>query len=222
MKCVNRGKIVTFVLTLFLLSAGLALMGAGAGEKDHFQGIDNPKVLPMLKHLPYTYGGMNVPPADGRLLYDLIIDKNYKRGLELGTSNGYSTLWLGLAFRKTGGRVITVEIEPKRANEARRNFAKAGLTDVIDSRINNAFKEIPKLKGEFDFIFIDAWKPDYIGYLELLKDKVKPGGVITAHNVLSHGRSMQDFLKAIKADPSMETKIHRSSRSGVSVSFIKK
>jgi predicted O-methyltransferase YrrM len=164
---------------------------------------------------------MNVPASDGRLLYDLIIEKGYKRGLEIGTSNGYSTLWLGLAFRKTGGKLITIEIEPERAREARENFRKAGLAGVIDCRINDAFREIPKLSGTFDFIFIDAWKSDYIDFLNLLEPRVTAGGAITAHNVLSHSDGMQDFLEAIHTDPKLNTTIHTSSRAGVSTSFKK-
>ena len=209
---------ISFVfLTLFLTSSLVFCQGT----KDPFSGLENEEILSMLKYLPRKSGGMNVPPSDGRLLYDLIIDKQYKRGLEIGTSNGYSGLWLGLAFQKTGGKLITLEIERKRAEEAQENFKKAGLDKVIDSRINDAFKEIPELEGEFDFIFIDAWKPDYIKFLKLIRTRMKPGGAITAHNVLNAGREMQDFLDAIKTDPGLETKIVKSSSSGVSISIVK-
>ena len=189
---------------------------------DPFRGIDDPKVLPMLKHLPYEHGGMNIPPQDGRFLYDLIVKNDFKRGLEIGTSNGYSTLWLGLAFRKTGGKIITIEFEPKRAQEAKDNFRRAGLDHIIDTRINDAFEEIPKIEGEFDFIFMDAWKPDYIKFLRLLKDRIKLGGAITAHNVSSHSYGMQDFLDAIRNDPDFETTFHETSEAGISVSVRRK
>jgi predicted O-methyltransferase YrrM len=189
---------------------------------DVFGGIDNTHVLPMLKHLPYRYGGMNIPPRDGRLLYNLIVANGYTRGLEIGTSNGYSTLWLGLAFSRTGGEVITLEIEEASGMEARENFRRAGLDGVIDARIADAFEEIPRIEGSFDFIFIDAWKPDYIKFLELLRDRVTQGGAITAHNVLSHGPDMQVFLQAIESDPGLETTIHRTSEAGVSISIVRK
>ena len=204
-----------------LLIAGI-LSQLVAQRSDPFSGISNEKVLPMLKHLPYRHGGMNVPESDGRLLYDIIMEHGYQRGLEVGTSNGYSTLWLGLAFQQNGGEIITIEIEPSRAREAQENFKHAGLETTIDSRINDALKEIPTLKGEFDFVFLDAWKPDYIKYLEMVLPKMKPGGVITAHNVTSQGPDMRDFLDAIKDNPQLETTINRSSRAGVSVSFVKK
>ena len=203
-------------LVLIMLSASLS-----AQRTDPYQGITDEKVLPMLKHLPYRHGGMNVPAEDGRLLYDIIMDKGYQKGLEIGTSNGYSALWLGLAFKKNGGNLITLEIEPKRAREARENFEHAGLDDIIDSRINDALKEIPALEGKFDFVFIDAWKPDYIKYLELILPKMKPGGVITAHNVTSQGNSMRDFLEEIQQNPKLITTIDRSSRAGVSISYVK-
>ncbi|MFC1850401.1 O-methyltransferase [candidate division CSSED10-310 bacterium] len=192
-----------------------------SGSADIFEGLDNPRVLPMLQDLPYERGGMNIPAQDGRFLYDLIIEKGYRRGLEIGTSNGYSTLWLGLAFQKTGGTVITIEIEPQRAREARRNFKKAGLDGVIDSRINDAFKEIPTIKGEFDFIFLDAWKPDYIRFLKMLTPRIRPGGAITAHNVISQSQSMKDFLDALHHDPDLKTTIHKTSAAGISVSIVR-
>ncbi|MCK5462902.1 MAG: class I SAM-dependent methyltransferase [Bacteroidales bacterium] len=204
------------LLVIVLLSASLP-----AQRNDPFQGITDEKVLPMLKHLPYRHGGMNVPAEDGRLLYDIILDKRYKRGLEIGTSNGYSALWLGMAFKKTGGNLITLEIEPQRAKEAQDNFRHAGLDDIIESRINDALKEIPALEGKFDFVFIDAWKPDYMKYLELILPKMKPGGVITAHNVTSQGSSMRDFLDEIQQNPKFRTTIDRSSRAGVSISYVK-
>jgi caffeoyl-CoA O-methyltransferase len=186
---------------------------------DAFDGLQDPTVLPMLKHLPYEHGGDNIPCRDGRLLHDLIIEKGYKRGLEIGTSNGYSTLWLGLAFRKTGGEVITIEIDPLAALEAQKNFRDAGLDGVIDLRINDAFDEIPRIEGDFDFVFIDAWKPDYLKFLELVKDRVTPGGAITAHNVLSYAEDMQDFLEALERAQDLHTTIHATSREGVSISI---
>jgi caffeoyl-CoA O-methyltransferase len=203
---------------LFLILVSAWLPGQ---QNDPFLGITDEKVLPMLKHLPYRHGVMNVPAVDGRLLYDIILDKAYKKGLEIGTSNGYSALWLGLAFKQTGGSLITLEIEPQRAREAQENFEYAGLDDIIDSRITDALKEIPALEGKFDFVFIDAWKPDYIKYLELILPKMKPGGVITAHNVTSQGSSMRDFLDEIHQNPKLTTTIDHSSRAGVSISYVK-
>ena len=95
----------------------------------------------------------------------------------------------------------------------------SGLDGVIDSRIGDALEEIPKLEGEFDFIFIDAWKPDYLRYFELLRDRIAPGGAITAHNVVSQEEGMRDFITAIETDPEFETTIQRTSTEGISVSI---
>ena len=191
---------------------------------DAFQGIEDPKVLPMLqcKDLTYVHEDMNVPCRDGRFLYDFIIQNNYKRGLEIGTFTGYSALWMGLAFQKTGGQLVTIEIDKGYGQVAQQNIRKAGLEDVIDSRINDAFVEIPGIEGEFDFVFIDAWKPDYIKFLRLLKGRILPGGAIIAHNVTNHARDMREFLDAIKNDPNLETTFNEISGEGMSVSIVRK
>ncbi len=204
------------ILTLTMMTNGCY------GQSDPFVGIENKKVLPMLKNLPYEHGGWNIEATDGRYLYDLITENGYKNGLEVGTSNGYSTLWLGLAFQQTGGEIITIEINEKRANEARQNFKKAELDHVIDSRLNDALKEIQGIQGSFDFIFLDAAKSDYLEYLRMLKPKLKPGGVITAHNVINLQSGMKDFLDTIKNDSDFQTEIVKTSHHGISVSFYKK
>ena len=203
-----------------ILLFGLVSLPVLGQEQDPFSGIKDEEVLPMLKHLPYRHGGMNVPASDGRLLYDIIKQHGYTKGLEIGTSNGYSALWLGLAFKETGGKLITIEIEPQRAREAQENFRHAGLDDVIESRVNDALREIPYLQGPFDFVFIDAWKPDYEKYLELVLPKMKVGGVITAHNVTSEGGSMKGFLEEIHNNPRLKTTIDRRNRAGVSISYV--
>jgi caffeoyl-CoA O-methyltransferase len=186
-----------------------------------FQGLEGEKILPMLemKDLTYKHGEMNIPCRDGRFLYDLILKKGFKRGLEIGTYNGYSTLWIALALETTGGSVVTIEIDPVSGQEARKNFQKAGLDHVIDSRINDAFEEIPKIEGEFDFIFIDAGKEDYGKFLKMLRDRLKTGGAIVAHNVINYARDMRDYLDVVQSDPEFETTIHRTSEEGFSVSI---
>lgn len=207
---------IVFVLINVIFS--ISVFGQGT---DPFEGITDEAVLPLLKNLPYRHGGMNVPASDGRILYDIIKEHGYVRALEIGTSNGYSALWLGMALKENGGKLITIEIEPQRAREAKENFQHAGLEDVIESHVNDALREIPGLKGEFDFVFIDAWKPDYLKYLNLILPKMKPGGVITAHNVTSQGGSMRGFLEEIMNNPKLESTINKTSRAGVSISYVK-
>jgi caffeoyl-CoA O-methyltransferase len=211
---------VTAVVTILALTA-LHFSGIQP-EDDPFRDIENETVLPMLRHLPRQHGGMNVPAVDGRFLYDLILEKGYRRGLEIGTSNGYSGLWIGLALKQNEGELVTLEINPLAADEARANFRKAGLENVIEVRTADALEEIPNVPGTFDFIFIDAWKPDYYKYLQLVRKRVTEGGAITAHNVTGGSRrQMRDFLEAIENDPLLETTIHPLSGQGISVSFIK-
>jgi predicted O-methyltransferase YrrM len=200
----------------------LPILGFSQTRDSLYLGIDDPAVLPMLKTLYGKPSHWNVSPEDGRFLYDLIVKNGCKRGLEIGTSNGYSSLWLGLAFRKNGGKLITIEIDRGRASEARENFRQAGLTDVIDSRLNDALVEIPKITGSFDFVFIDANKPDCKRYFDLLYPRVPPGGVITAHNVIDLASEMEDFLEAIQRNPNLQTTIERTSGAGISVSIRKK
>jgi caffeoyl-CoA O-methyltransferase len=211
--------IATFSLVILLIGMSLTV---NQQRNDPFSGIDDEKILPMLRNLPRQHGGMNVPAMDGRFLYDLIRENGYKNGLEIGTSNGYSGLWIGLAMKKNQGRLVSLEINPQAAEEARGNFKRAGLDGIIEVRTANALEEIPNVPGTFDFVFIDAWKPDYFDYLQLIKDRVEAGGVITAHNVTGSSRQMRDFLDAIQNDQSLETTIHPVSGQGISVSIVRK
>src|SRR5213593_3132774 len=102
-----------------------------------------------------------VSEEDGRFLRVLVAARGAKSVLEIGGASGYSAIWLGLGARETGGRVVTIEYDPQRSREAIENVKKAGLTDVVRVVPGDAFKEIPKLEGTFDFVFLDAWKPDY-------------------------------------------------------------
>ena len=203
---------------LFFLVFNSRPILAAEADPAVFTGIDDPLVLPLLRTLYEKPGRWNVSPEDGRFLYNLVLQKGYKNGLEIGTSNGYSTLWLALAFRRNGGRLITIEVDRERATEARENFRAAHLNDIIDSRLNDAYKEIPKLTGPFDFVFLDAWKADNKRFLELVWPKVLKGGAIASHNVIDLRSEMDDFLWHIKTSKELETKIYETSSAGISVS----
>jgi len=202
-----------YPVVLLLLAA--SFLWASQAENQ----LDDPAIRAYLDQIHGQAGMMNVPRADGEFLHDLILERNYKRGLEVGTSNGYSAIWMGLALRKTGGNLITLEINQHRASLARENFARVKLEGVIELREGDALEIIPELEGPFDFVFIDAWKPDYIRYFRLLYPKLRTGGAILAHNVLSHDRQMQDFLDTIQNYPGLETRIERRSSAGLSVSI---
>jgi predicted O-methyltransferase YrrM len=188
---------------------------------DVFEGLADPKVVPLLMDFPSVHEDMNIPCRDGRFLFDLILRKGYKRGLEIGSFTGYSSLWMGWAFRKNSGRLITIEVERGPAEEARKNILSAGLDGAVDARIADAFQEIPGIPGEFDLVFIDAWKPDYIRFLKLVRKRVVAGGAIVAHNVTNYARDMKDYLTAILNDPGLETTFEELSAEGMSVSYLR-
>jgi caffeoyl-CoA O-methyltransferase len=196
---------------ILLMAASLALWAES--------GLDDAAIRAHLDRIHGRAGMMNVPRADGEFLHHFILEHNYRRGLEVGTSNGYSAIWMGMALRQTGGRLLTLEMDQRRAGLARENFRAVGLEDVIELREGDALKIIPELEGPFDFVFIDAWKPDYIRYFEMLYPKLRPGGAILAHNVTSHRNQVEDFLETIQNHPDLQTRIDRRSRSGISISI---
>ena len=166
-------------------------------------------------------GMMNVPRVDGEFLHDLVAGRGYRRGLEIGTSNGYSAVWMALGLRKTGGRLITLEIDAHRADLAAENFKRLGLEPYVELRRGDALTLIPTIEGPFDFVFIDAWKEDYPKYFELVFPKVRSGGAILAHNVLSHAPALRAFVEMLQTHPQLETHIDRRSPAGISVSIKK-
>jgi predicted O-methyltransferase YrrM len=152
-------------------------------------------------------------------LYDLVIENGYTRALELGTSTGHSAIWIAWALGKTGGKLITVEINQRRYNEALANFQEAGLSQYVDARLADAHELVYELAGPFDFIFIDADKNWYTRYFEALLPKLDVGGCFTAHNVGGRGgRGIGGFVTALETTPNLETEIFREG-GGLSVSY---
>ncbi len=181
------------------------------------------KVQTFLDSHNWGWGNMNVPASDGKILYDLIIKNNYKKALEIGTSTGHSATWIAWALSKTGGKLITIDIDERRYKEALANFEKAGLPDYIDARLADAHELVPKLPGPFDFVFSDADKGWYKNYLIAVLPKLEVGGCFTAHNIRP-GRGRRggtgEFLDYLYELPNMETTVD-SSGGGVSISYKK-
>ncbi len=182
--------------------------------------LDDAKIRREVEKIPQP-GMMNVPRVDAELIHDLIVERGYKRGLEVGTSNGYSAAWIALAFRKTGGKLITLEIDERRADMAAENFKRLGLNPYIELRRGDALKLIPTIDSPFDFVFIDAWKEDYPKYFELVFPKLVSGGAILAHNVVSHESELKEFVEMLRRHPELETRIERRSYAGLSISIKK-
>jgi predicted O-methyltransferase YrrM len=160
-----------------------------------------------------------VSEEDGRFLRTMIAASGATRVLEIGGAYGYSAIWMGFGLRETGGRLTTIEFDPARANVAAGNVRKAGLADIVTVVSGDAFKEIPKLQGTFDFVFVDAWKRDYKRFLDLLLPRLLPRGLFVAHNVVNKQAEMRDFLDAIRSDSRLFTTIVTPSGEGMSVSY---
>ena len=162
----------------------------------------------------------NVARSTGNFLNMLIKMNGCKRGLEIGTSNGYSGIWQAMAFKENGGELMTIEFYDKRQVVALENFKRCGVESVIDSRVGDACTILEYLPNDkmFDYVFIDASKPQYLKYFELIKPHVVKGGVICADNVTSHREKVQNFLDAIIADLDFQTEI-LDLPAGLSVSY---
>jgi predicted O-methyltransferase YrrM len=166
----------------------------------------------------------NVTEADGRFLYDLILKRGYTRALEIGTSTGHSGIWQAWALSKTGGSLITVEIEEFRHLLAVQNFKASGLDGTIDARLADAHELVEELPGLFDFVFIDADKNWTLNYFKALLPKLASGGCFAVHGVSSLGymKGIRDFLDYVRGLDFMETTIETPSAGGISLSFRKK
>ncbi len=184
------------------------------------------KVRKFLNDRSRRWYDMNIPAADGQLLYDLIIKGNYKSALEIGTSTGHSGIWIAWALSKTGGKLITIEIDEQRHKEALANFREAGLSDYIDARLGDAHKLVKELKGPFDFVFSDADKDWYLNYFKDVDPKLKAGGCFTAHNISDRGRGyggyggQSVFLEYVRSLKNYETTVNTAG-GGVSISYKK-
>ena len=164
-------------------------------------------------------GQLAISEEDGRFLRVLVASRGAKSILEIGAASGYSGIWLGLGARESGGRVVAIEYDPQRAQEAAGNVRKAGVHDVVRVVHGDAFKEIPKLQGAFDLVFLDAWKPDYKKFFDMVYPRLSPGGVFVAHNVVNKKSEMEPFLRTVQNHPALFTTIVSPSGEGMSVSY---
>ena len=167
-----------------------------------------------------TWRDLNVSENDGRVLHNIIMKHRYTRALEIGTSTGHSSIWIAWALAKTGGKLITVDIDPRRHQIALANFKEAGLASYIDARLGDAHQIVPELAGPFDFVFSDADKDWYKNYFVAVWPKLVPGGCFTAHNVSGRVQGgIGEFLAHLKTVPDAQTTIDTSDRAGISISY---
>jgi predicted O-methyltransferase YrrM len=181
------------------------------------QGPDLNKILTDIR--AKDKGQLAVSEEDGRFLRLMIASTNRKRALEIGGASGYSAIWMAQGLRATGGKLFSIEYDPVRAKELAENIKRAGFSDIVTVVAGDAFAEIPKLQGTFDFVFLDAWKRDYKKFFEMVYPRLDKGGLFTAHNVVNKRSEMGDFLDVIHSHPSLWTTIVSPSGEGMSVSL---
>jgi predicted O-methyltransferase YrrM len=178
-------------------------------------------VLEEMLHDQYS-AMLSVPPEDGRVLRLLAEATGARHIVEIGTSNGYASIWFCLALRTTGGKLTTFEIDARRASLARENFKRAGVDKLVTIVEGDAHSNVTKLKEPIDIVFIDADKDGYLDYLNKLLPLVRPGGLILAHNTTDVGLQMQDYLEAITTNPELETIFLHKQTTGIGVTLKKR
>lgn len=210
--------------SILLLVLGIALLFPADLTSQGFEknkDIDK-KVRTFLEKRQGAWRDLNVPASDGRILYNLIIENKYKKALEIGTSTGHSTIFIAWALSKTGGKVITIEIDKDRYRRALANFKEAGVSDYIDARLADAHILVKEFQGPFDFVFCDADKEWYKKYFIDVYPKLLTGGCYTAHNVSTRswgmGGGTREFYDYIMSLPDMKTTVDESG-GGISISY---
>jgi len=208
-----------FILMFFVI--GLAVSAFSVQSEE---GLDQ-KVKSFLERHRGQWRDMNISENDGKYLYDLIIRNKYTRALEIGTSTGHSGIWIAWALSKTGGKLITIEVDEGRYEEALENFKEAGLSSFIDARLADAHELVPALPGPFDFVFCDADKDWYKNYLTAVLPKLEINGCFAAHNVSErqrgHGWGTGEFLDYIETLSHVKTTFGPQSWTSMSISYKK-
>ncbi len=214
-----RINIISTSRSLFSFVCLLTVFTLQAQQQNHDTALDK-KVSAFLDRHSRMWYDMNVPKSDGQLLHDIILKNDYKNALEIGTSTGHSSIWIAWALSKTGGKLITIEIDKKRYQQALQNFKEAGLEKYIDARLADAHELVPRLEGPFDFVFSDADKYWYKNYFLAIDPKLKVNGCYTTHNVSERGwrSSNTEYLNFLKGLPNYETTVNDDG-SGMAISY---
>ena len=166
--------------------------------------------------------GLNTTPGDAMMLRILVESTGAKRGIEVGSATGFGAVNMGIAFERTGGHLYTLDIDSGMIAKTKENLEKVGLDKIVTCIEGDALKTLAQLEGEFDFVFLDALKQDYLKYLKLVEPKLKKGAVVVGDNVIKSERSMKDFLDYIQNNPNYDTVIIRASMEkgdGMSISY---
>lgn len=201
---------------------GVEIIRKSADDK-----LFNKSALEILNNLDNTREDFwNLDSTSANFLNMLIKTSNAKNALEIGTSNGYSAIWLAEALKKNGGRLTTIEFWDNRLSAAIENFKNAGVNDIIETKLGQAVmileemlenfldgtnqgnqKNGQKTLPPFDFVFIDANKSEYIKYFKLIHPMLKKGGIIAADNILSHYKKVEPYVKAVVSHPEYQSQL---------------
>jgi predicted O-methyltransferase YrrM len=155
--------------------------------------------------LPPAERSRAVAPSTGKFLFALVAPQTDCEVLELGGSRGYSTIWLAAGVRYLGGRVLSLEHDPRKIEAWRRNIADAGLEGWADLIEGDAKEVVPGIDDVFDMVFLDAEKEDYEQLFQLARTKLEPGALVVADNVLSHEETLGAYSRARQVDPTLES-----------------
>jgi len=206
------------------IAAMVVSMGAGSisAQPAPAAGVDPPIARLLASIRAADKGQLAVSEEDGRFLRVLVGATNARHVLEIGAASGYSAIWSGMGLRQTGGKLTTIEFDPVRAREAAANVQRAGLSDIVHVVHGDAFQEIPKVTGTFDLVFLDAWKPDYKKFFDIVFPRVNPGGLFLAHNVINKKNDMLDFLAAIEKHPMALNTTVSPGHEGISITYKKR
>ncbi len=211
----KRFRLLALVLCVALVGFNVVLVYSG--ERNKFSDEFRERFV---KNFQRT--SLNTTIGDAMMLRILVESARAKRGIEVGSATGFGAINMGIAFERTGGHLYTLEIDPQMVKACRENLKKVGLENTVTCIEGDALKTLPTLEGEFDFVFIDAVKRDYLKYFKIIEPKLKPGAVIVADNVIRSARAMEDFLRFIQESPKYDTVIIRASmekKDGMSVSY---
>jgi caffeoyl-CoA O-methyltransferase len=155
--------------------------------------------------VPREQRARQVEHTTGQFLFALVATQWDCEVLEIGGSRGYSSIWLGAGVRYLGGRVLSLESDPAKIEAWRRNVAEAGLEEWVELVEGDAFEQLPQIQDVFDVVFLDAEKEDYERLFELARDKLEPGALVVADNVLSHEETLGAYSRARQVDPTLES-----------------
>ena len=211
-------RTITGVASLVAAAASLTLLAQGPAAARNEPGLDA-RVQRFLADHRGQWADMNVPEVDGRTLHDIIVTHKYTRALEIGTSTGRSGIWIAWALSRTGGRLITIDIDESRRTQALANFAQAGVSTFFDSRLGDAHVLVPALAGPFDFVFSDADKDWYPKYLDAVLPKLAVGGCFATHNVSVGRRGWNhDYFEYLLGKPNLATTLDTRG-AGMAISY---